>query len=148
MHVIVVVRMGMVVTHERELSALGLDFTNIDRIQDHLDEDGDFELPAWHETEDDMDELYGIESLTKAVDLVRAGKVHAVEGRDDLYEVHGSELYACRIIEISESKVPGITCTCPNGQNRSGRPTCYHSAAAILVHTETDIDHFSMDFHL
>lgn len=125
-----------------------LDFTNIDRIQAHLDVDGEFELPVWHETVSDMDELYSIESLTKAIDLVRGEKITQVEGREDLYEVMGSDLYVCHVIELEDSKVPGITCTCPNGSNRSGRPTCYHSAAVLLVHTKTDIDTFSLDFHL
>lgn len=29
--------------------------------------------------------------------------------------------------------VPLMTCTCPNGANRGGRPQCYHSCAVLLV---------------
>lgn len=128
-----------------------IDFTNIDRIKQHFDdpgEDGDFELPVWHETTANMDELYSIESLTKAIDLVHAKRITQVVDREDLYEVSGGELYVCHIIDLEGSTVPGITCTCANGQNRAGRPTCYHSAGVLLVHMKTDLDAFSLDYHL
>lgn len=28
---------------------------------------------------------------------------------------------------------PLLSCTCPNGRNRGGRPSCYHSAAVMLI---------------
>lgn len=136
-----------------EEQVVELDFTNIDRVGQYMQSDaeeeaGEFELPIWHQSDEDMDELYSVESLTKAVDLVRGEKVKPMLGREGIYEVVGSDLYVCHIIELEGSKVPGITCTCPNGQNRAGRPTCYHSAAVLLVHTGADVDKFSLDFHL
>jgi len=29
--------------------------------------------------------------------------------------------------------VPLLSCTCPNGMNRGGRPQCYHTAAVLLM---------------
>lgn len=29
--------------------------------------------------------------------------------------------------------LPLLSCTCPNGRNRGGRPTCYHTAAVMLI---------------
>ncbi len=65
-------------------------------------------------------------------------------GREGLYNVEGSELYVCSIIEIEDSKTPGVTCNCPNGSNRAGRPTCYHSASVLMVHTKMDLKQFQM----
>lgn len=115
-----------------------LDFTNIDRVAQYLaegTEDGDIvDIPIWHETEDELYDLYSHESIVKGLKLIKAGKVTRVEGRPDLYNISGSDLYVARIIELGEGQVPGVTCSCPNGSNRSGRPTCYHSAAALVKH--------------
>lgn len=117
-----------------------IDFTNVpDRYGEHLRNDPDeIEVPPYWESEKEIYELYSRDSLDKAFKLVKANRVQSA-GRPGLYEVSGSELYVCCIVELEDSKVPGVTCTCPNGSNRSGRPTCYHSAATLLVHTETDI---------
>lgn len=124
-----------------------LDFTNVDRISQHLAEDaGDedvyntdekydiVDIPVWHETEDELYDLYSRDSLVKGLKLIKAKRVNRVEGRPELYNISGSDLYVARIIELGEGQVPGVTCTCPNGSNRSGRPTCYHSAAALVKH--------------
>lgn len=118
-----------------------IDLTNVpDRYAEHLRPDPDeIEIPPYWESEKDIDELYSSESLGKAFKLVRSSKVESA-GRPGLYQVHGSELYVCTVIELEGSKTPGITCTCPNGSNRSGRPTCYHTAAVLMVHTERDIE--------
>lgn len=29
--------------------------------------------------------------------------------------------------------LPFVSCTCPNGMNRGGRPQCYHSAAVLII---------------
>lgn len=122
-----------------------VDLTNVpDRYAEHLAPDfGDFEVPPYWEADKDIHELYSRESLDKAFKLVRNGKVEDA-GRPGLYQVHGSELYVCVIVEIDDSRVPGVTCTCPNGSNRSGRPTCYHSAAVLMVHTNTSIEEVEM----
>lgn len=31
------------------------------------------------------------------------------------------------------TRVPLMSCTCPNGMNRGGRPQCYHTAAVLLI---------------
>lgn len=130
---------------EEEEGELILDFTNIDRIGQHLKQDrpdsaDELDLPDWFETKKDLSELYAEASLTKALKLVRNGRVKPA-GRPGLYDVSGSEPYVCNVIEFGDSdSVPGITCTCPNGSNRSGRPTCYHSAAVLMVHTEADLN--------
>lgn len=36
--------------------------------------------------------------------------------------------------------LPFVRCDCPNGENRTGRPTCYHSAAVIILLTEDPED--------
>lgn len=116
-----------------------VDFSNVpDRYEEHLKSDpDDFEVPPFWEADKHIHELYSKESLDKAFKLVRNGKVKNA-GRPELFEVQGSELYVCAVIPLEDSVTPGITCTCPNGSNRSGRPTCYHSAAALMVYTDTD----------
>lgn len=42
--------------------------------------------------------------------------------------------------------LPLVSCTCPNGQNRGGRPNCYHSAAVLLILEDgTQLDHPVME---
>lgn len=116
-----------------------IDLTNIpDRYAEHLGPDPDeIELPVFWEGDKEIHQLYSRESLDKAFKLIKGKRVESA-GRPGLYQVHGSELYVCTIIEMEDWATPGITCTCPNGSNRSGRPTCYHSAAVLMVHTGTD----------
>ena len=114
-----------------------LDFTNVDRISQHLAEDVGqdedlVEVPVWHETEADLMDLYSYDSVLKALKLIKGKKVMRVEDRPDLFNISGSTLYVARIIELGEESTPGVTCTCPNGANRAGRPTCYHSLAALI----------------
>lgn len=121
-----------------------IDFTKApDRVQEYLDapEDGHedpndlIDVPSWLDTDADLDELYSHESLVKAVKLIKNNKIRDA-GRAGLFDVHGSDLYVCNIVELEGSTgLPAVTCTCPNGSHRAGRPTCYHSAAAIMVYT-------------
>lgn len=122
-----------------------IDFSNVpDRYSEHLANDPDeIEVPPYWESEKELHELYSGESLGKAFKLVKAKRVIPT-GREGLYNVEGSELYVCNVIEIEDSVVPGVTCTCPNGSNRSGRPTCYHSAATLLVHMKLDPDEYAL----
>lgn len=125
-----------------------LDFTQLDRMNEHLAEgthspDDEVEIPAWFETDEKLVDLYAEASMKKALSLALRGKVTLVR-EPYLYDVEGSELYTCNVIEFEGSdSVPGITCTCPNGSNRSGRPTCYHSAAVLLVHMKVDLEEFA-----
>lgn len=121
----------------RPTDEVELDFTNVDRISQYLAEgaaaeEHDVELPVWHETEGEFSDLYAHETLVKALKLLKGSKVERV--REDLYNVLGSTMYVTRIVELGDGQIPGVTCTCPNGANRSGRPTCYHSAAALVKH--------------
>jgi hypothetical protein len=113
-----------------------LDFSTTDRVAQHLAEDAeneDFvEVPVWHETGADLLDLYSYESVLKALKLIRDKKVWRVEGRPDLFNVQGSQMYVARIIDLGEESTPGVTCTCPNGANRAGRPTCFHSLGALI----------------
>jgi len=117
-----------------------LDFSTVDRVAQHLAEGAEnevlegelVEVPVWHETEADLMDLYSYESVLKALKLLKGKKVWRVEGRPDLFNVEGSQMYVARIIELGEESTPGVTCTCPNGANRAGRPTCFHSLAALI----------------
>lgn len=114
-----------------------LDFTRVqDRVAQHLAEDAEtedyVEVPAWHETEAELMDLYSYDSVLKALKLLKDKKVLKVEGRPDLFNILGSTMYVVRIIDLGEGSTPGVTCTCPNGSNRSGRPTCYHSLSALI----------------
>lgn len=126
-------------------NVIEVDFSKVpDRYSEHLAPDPDeIEVPPYWESEKEIHELYSRDSLDKAFKLVKAKRVIPT-GREGLYNVEGSDLYVCTIIELEDSKTPGITCTCPNGSNRSGRPTCYHSAAVLMVHTGTDPDTVQM----
>lgn len=113
-----------------------LDFTNVDRVSQYLAEGtGDedvVDIPVWHETEEEIYDLYSHDSLVKALKLIKGGKVVRADGRPELFNITGSDFYVARVIELGDGQVPGVTCSCPNGSNRAGRPTCYHSAAALV----------------
>ncbi|QGZ16795.1 hypothetical protein PBI_DEWDROP_148 [Microbacterium phage Dewdrop] len=38
-----------------------------------------------------------------------------------------------RVIVPEADGMPFLSCTCPNGMNRGGRPQCYHTAAVLLI---------------
>jgi hypothetical protein len=39
-----------------------------------------------------------------------------------------------------QADVPLVSCSCPNGMNRGGRPQCYHTAAVLLLLEEGKAD--------
>lgn len=89
------------------------------------------DLPPWAELEaNDFYELFSAGSIDKARQLIKDKRVE--EFKEDWWTVRGSEAYTVQIIPNPYNGVPWTTCTCPNGQNRSSRPTCYHSAAVLM----------------
>lgn len=126
-----------------------IDLSVPDRYAEHLDDksevfdEPDIVLPEWHGSDDDFEETFSAESLWKGRMLVLRNKIKQVEGaREGLFEVQGSELYVTNVVSLQGSVLPGVTCTCPNGSSRAGRPTCYHAAAALMLYTGVDLERF------
>lgn len=99
-----------------------IDLTNI----------GEFpELPPWAENESkDFYTLFSEGSVEKASELIARERLE--EYAPGKWQVKGSEIYSVEVIDNPYNGVPWSTCTCPNGQNRASRPTCYHSAAVLM----------------
>lgn len=47
----------------------------------------------------------------------------------------GSTTYRTQVLSGrgGDDGIPYVTCSCPNGVQRGGSPTCYHSAAALFA---------------
>lgn len=45
----------------------------------------------------------------------------------------GVAVRSSEFIRAGFEQVPLMSCTCPNGMNRGGRPQCYHTAAVLLI---------------
>lgn len=103
----------------------------------------DVTLPPMVET---IETAYSAAIVKKAEALVSEGVVNRAEGSTDLWEVPGStgRLYVVQVVpafdpdadeddEDLKHALPWMSCTCPNGANRGGRPSCYHTAAVALV---------------
>lgn len=87
-----------------------------------------------------LTEHYSDSILTKANRLIAQGKVERVDATT--FAVAGSKTYRVNRIElgvdedgkpIDDDGMPYVTCDCPNGLARGGRPNCYHSAAVIIA---------------
>ena len=102
-----------------------------------------------------LQEHYSDNILMKANRLVKMDRVERDEEDQNLFRVKGSKVYKVRHIELGEDEdgeafddggMPFVTCDCPNGLARGGRPNCYHSAAVIIVlekETEQEQEHDS-----
>lgn len=90
------------------------------------------EAPPWDDHRS-FEDLYGEDSLWKAGQLVKAGKVEDLHGDQRVWSVEGSQPYVVRIMESEGLEVPWATCDCPNGAARGGRPSCYHTAAVLSL---------------
>jgi hypothetical protein len=87
------------------------------------------------------EDLYSVESIWKARLLNEGGYVEKVS--DALYTVAGSQQYAVHILEGgADQPVPWATCSCPNGQARGGRPSCYHTAAVLAKILDKDLSSY------
>lgn len=81
----------------------------------------------------DINEFYSQPILIKAHRLVKADKVEVDSERVGVFHVAGSRRYSLQVIPPADGDViPWVTCDCPNGLARGGRPSCYHSAAVLL----------------
>jgi uncharacterized Zn finger protein len=72
---------------------------------------------------------WSAESIYKAERLVADGKVSVDVRHPQVFWVQGSAPHKYRVQTDGKT---WLTCTCPNGQ-RTSRPSCYHSAAALMV---------------
>lgn len=58
----------------------------------------------------------------------------------------GGTMYRLQVTEsggpTGDVDLPFVTCSCPNGMARGGRPSCYHSAAVLLY-----LEKQARDFH-
>jgi uncharacterized Zn finger protein len=90
--------------------------------------------------------MFSANVLSKGSALERKGGLHPVEEDPDGRTFHvtgsGGNTYTVQVVEFFDEDftvgeldharmLPWITCTCPNGMNKS-HPTCYHSAALML----------------
>ena len=66
-------------------------------------------------------------SIRKAEVLIEEGKVHRDPEHPDVFRVEGSKDY-----RVQTDGKNWLSCSCPNGQ-RTSRPSCYHSAAALMI---------------
>lgn len=98
------------------------------------DDEVEVQRAPW-EDERSFDELYGAESIWKARSLILDGRVEKV---GDHYVVQGSQPYRVNILE-GDQDVPWAVCSCPNGEKRGGRPSCYHSAAVLATVLNIDL---------
>lgn len=95
-------------------------------------------------------ERVSIESHYSNVTLIKANRLikqERVEQVDELlFKVKGSQEYQVHLVPLGHDEdgfpidnggMPFVTCSCPNGSARGGRPNCYHSAA-VLIHLEQE----------
>jgi hypothetical protein len=123
-----------------------LDLTNFEANhrwdEVHADDEGFFESAPWND-ERGLKDLYTPQTLWKAKQLLLTDshpEEPAVEAiADRKWEVSGSERYIVFQLEGPESGTPWLTCDCPNGLARGGRPSCYHTAAVMMLILGTDL---------
>jgi uncharacterized Zn finger protein len=89
----------------------------------------------------DYGDLYSAESIWKGKLLIDSGKVEKIN--DKHYVVSGSQSYTVNILPSEGMRVPWAVCTCPNGSARGGRPSCYHTAAALALVLGYDLSHLN-----
>lgn len=87
----------------------------------------------------DFEDLYSAETLWKARELIDGGRIHP-EGHNK-WVVEGSQPYIVNRLESEGMSVPWVVCSCPNGQARGGRPSCYHTAAVLALSLGIDLSH-------
>lgn len=116
---------------------LGLDAPDREEI-------GGVEAP-WAD-ERSFEQLYSPEVLWKARLLLAGMKVAPITD-DELrparehkkWSVDGSQPYVVQILESEGMDVPWALCSCPNGEARGGRPSCYHTAAVLALILDKDL---------
>jgi hypothetical protein len=104
----------------------------------------------------DLGLVYKDHILDKARELVDTERAVQQDASDtSVWWVKGSQgsKYRCQILQPydpdadpdeapttaqlsaqnDKADIPLLSCTCPNGMNRGGRPTCYHTAAVLLM---------------
>jgi hypothetical protein len=82
-----------------------------------------------------LDEPDGVEQDTDHTDVwwVQGSgtKVYRVQVTEEFDEDEVTE--EILIERPPETGLAWVTCTCPNGMARGGRPTCYHTAAVLMA---------------
>lgn len=103
-----------------------------DSAAEHLKDAPVLDAPSW---DDDrrFEDLYSDEVLWKAWLLIKGNHVEVDESSQNSWIVMGSQPYVVRKVESEGLQVPWVTCTCPNGDARGGRPNCYHTAAVLSI---------------
>lgn len=80
---------------------------------------------------------YSPRVLDKAYDLKDSDRFERDEEHSTVFWVIDPKPYWRRYrVQVYDGGYS--TCTCPNGGHRGGEPTCYHTAAALLVLEEED----------
>jgi hypothetical protein len=90
-------------------------------------------METWDEA---VDRTYSASVQAKAFDLAESGRLRRDAEMPTRFRIPGSKAdtsYRVQVLPGSEDAIPWVTCSCPNGMNKGGRPTCYHSLAALLV---------------
>ena len=94
---------------------------------------------------DTLENIYTDATLRKGESL--AANLHAVQrdAQDEsIWWVKGStgSKYRVQLYDDPEhgGGVPMLTCSCPNGMHRGGRPTCYHTAAVLIILRDGKVD--------
>lgn len=93
-----------------------------------------------------IEDHYNDKVLIKARRLVAQGKVEQDEQAPNVYWVQGSTRYRVQVAEpvLDDDGQPidegfeWLSCTCPNGSARGGRPNCYHTAAVLLTRRDAE----------
>lgn len=84
-------------------------------------------------------ELYSEETLWKAKLLIEANRVEKLKNSAGAWSVEGSQHYLVHQLESGDMPVPWLTCSCPNGEARGGRPSCYHCCAVHMLILNIDL---------
>ena len=101
----------------------------------------DRQLRGWHTLLD----RYTEDTYHKGRHLLEDGKVTPDDEAEGIWWVQGNGKKPYRVGLISYEDQPSLTCTCPNGRNRGGLPSCYHTAAVALLGRETVVEAIEME---
>jgi hypothetical protein len=107
----------------------------VDLDADAPDDEVEVQRSPW-EDERSFDELYSAETIWKARSLILDHRVEKTH--EKRYIVQGSQPYVVNLLE-GDQDVPWAVCSCPNGEKRGGRPSCYHSAAVLATVLNIDL---------
>ena len=100
-------------------------------------------LIAYEPRHGGLREAYSDEVIAKAAHLIEIGEIEQYgRGRFLIRRTAGghpaSTVYSINVVELDEQQrdhdgLPEMICSCINGRKRGGKPSCYHSAAALMM---------------